>query len=147
MCTVPQDVVDALAGQPAVGDLDPIFPLLTTDAAGFPHVCLLGRAELAADGQRIYAVLASPTTIGNLRRTGQATLVFIGTLAATYFKLTVIGEPLASAGLIGVRFEVATSRSDAIGVALTPPLFRVEPHLATTERWGDSARLLADLAI
>lgn len=48
---IPPEVVTALAGQPVVGSWKSMFPLLTVDGSGFPHVCLLSRAELRADQQ------------------------------------------------------------------------------------------------
>ena len=44
------------------------FPILTVDGDGYPHVCLLSCAELAADEYHVFAVVASGTTIENIRR-------------------------------------------------------------------------------
>ncbi|MDT7630568.1 MAG: hypothetical protein QOI50_2498, partial [Pseudonocardiales bacterium] len=41
---IPVELRSALAGRPTVGDWDVMFPWLTIDDAGFPHVCLLSRA-------------------------------------------------------------------------------------------------------
>lgn len=144
--TVPAEVRQALSGQPGVGTWDPIFPLLSVDAAGFPHVCLLGRAELAADAERVHAVLASPTTIGNLVRTRRATLIVIGSTAAVYCKLTATAAPLERDGLVGFEFAVAEVKIDSAAVDLTPPLFRVDDRLTDSERWQDSKAILAELA-
>lgn len=84
---MPVGIRDALVGRPAVGEWDPMFPLLTVDDAGFPHVCLLGRAELEADDAHLYAVLSSANTIANLASSRRATLIVIGPDAATYCKL------------------------------------------------------------
>jgi hypothetical protein len=84
--TVPSEIVAALAGSPEVASWEPMFPLLTVDDSGFPHVCLLSRAELQADVQHVYAVLASPTTVSNLRQRPAATLLVVLADSACYLK-------------------------------------------------------------
>jgi len=64
--TVPPEIVAALAGLPEVGSWEPMFPLLTVDDPGFPHVCPLSPAEVHSDVHHVYAALASPTTVTNL---------------------------------------------------------------------------------
>ncbi|WP_051178468.1 hypothetical protein [Nocardia concava] len=144
--TVPAEVRTALAGRPEVGAWDPMFPLLTVDTTGFPHVCLLGRAELSTDADHVYAVLASPTTVGNLKRTGLATLIVIGATAAAYCKLTAGPGQLERDGLHGFEFTLAEVKFDSAAVDLTPPRFQVDARLTESERWQDSAALLAELA-
>ena len=39
--TLPDEVRRALGGWPRVGIWDQVFALLTVDAKGFPHLCLL----------------------------------------------------------------------------------------------------------
>ncbi|WP_433667689.1 hypothetical protein ACQP06_28480 [Nocardia sp. CA-136227] len=143
---VPDEVRALLAGRPEAGAWDPIFPLLTVDAAGFPHVCLLGRAELAVDAERVFAVLASATTIANLRRTGRATLLVIGSSTGLYCKMSLAGAPLERDGLIGFEFTTAEVKYDSAGVDLLCARFRVDAGLMASERWQDSAALLAELA-
>ncbi|MBV9047720.1 MAG: hypothetical protein JOY58_05605 [Solirubrobacterales bacterium] len=65
--------------------------MLTVDADGFPHVCLLSRAELEAGVSEIRGVIASQTTSANLKRSRRATLMVIDPAAAWYCKLEVLG--------------------------------------------------------
>ena len=142
--TVPSEIVTALAGWPEVGSWEPMFPLLTVDEAGFPHVCLLSRAELHADDCHVYAALASPTTVGNLSRRPAATLVVIGGDAAHYLKVRAIRT--SQAGLTGVVFDVITSVRDSLAIPLLPPQYLVTDALPVAEAWAESAELLMSLA-
>jgi hypothetical protein len=88
--TVPPEIVAALGGRPEVGSWEPMFPLLTVGESGFPHVCMLSRAELEADDYHVYAALASPTTVSNLSRRPAATLMVIGDDSAHYANLRAV---------------------------------------------------------
>ena len=46
---LPQEVVHFLAGGPVMGSAEQVVPLLTVDANGLPHACLLCRAQLDAN--------------------------------------------------------------------------------------------------
>lgn len=122
-----------------------MFPWLTVDEAGFPHVCLLSRAELHTDphdGQgRVHAVLAGPTTITNLRRDPRATLVVIDEQAAIYVKLSV-EHTVADRDWLGVTCTIASVKRDALPVALRPPRYLPTNEVATSEDWPRAARLL-----
>lgn len=143
--TVPAQVRAAVAGQPAAGAWESMYPLLTVDADGYPHVCLLSRAELAADHHRVHAALASRTTIDNLTRRPRATLVVVGERAATYLKLQAVRtEP--DERWLGVTFEVASVKHDALDTPLRPPAYEVRTHIALDEDWTRATRLLARLA-
>jgi hypothetical protein len=141
--TVPPEVVAALAGSPEVGAWEPMFPLLTVDESGFPHVCLLSRAELDSDLHHVYAVLASPTTVTNLSRRPAATLMVIVDDCAYYLKLGVIH--VSGSGLQAVVFEVISSVSDSLAIPLTPPRYLVASSLPVAEAWARSAELLSSL--
>jgi len=141
--TVPPEVMAALAGSPEVGAWEPMFPLLTMDEAGFPHVCLLSRAELHADASGVYAALASPTTVTNLSRRPVATLMVIAEDSAHYLKLRVIHT--GGSVLTGVIFEATSSARDSLAIALTPPRYLVTSSLPVAEAWAQSAELLSRL--
>jgi Pyridoxamine 5'-phosphate oxidase len=102
--TVPSEIVAALAGWPEAGSWEPTFPLLTVDESGFPHVCLLSRAELHADAHRVYAVLASPTTVRNLSRRPAATVVVVLAESADYLKVRAVH--ISQSALTGVDQEL-----------------------------------------
>lgn len=142
--TVPPEIVLALAGQPVVGSWEPMFPLLTVDDPGFPHVCLLSRAELGADERYVYAVLASPTTTANLRRRPAATLLVIAGDTAHYLKLRVARS--SSSAPLAVAFELASAATDSLSIPLTPPRYLVDSSLPVREAWSRSADLLARFA-
>jgi hypothetical protein len=141
--TVPPEVLAALAGSPEVGAWEPMFPLLTVDESGFPHVCLLSRAELVSDLHHFYAVLASPTTVTNLSRRPAATLMVIVDDCAYYLKLGVIHA--SGSGLMAVVFEVTSSVSDSLAIPLMPPRYLVTSSLPVAESWAKSAELLSRL--
>jgi hypothetical protein len=141
--TVPPEIVAALSGSPTVGAWEPMFPLLTVDEAGFPHVCLLSRAELDSDASHVYAVLASPTTVNNLSRRPAATLMVIVDDSAYYLKLRVIHT--SGSDLTGVVFEVISSVRDSLAIPLTPPRYLVTSSLPVAEAWAQSAELLSRL--
>ncbi|MDT7693735.1 MAG: hypothetical protein QOI75_3102 [Pseudonocardiales bacterium] len=142
---IPVELRSALAGRPTVGDWDVMFPWLTIDDAGFPHVCLLSRAELDADRDRVHAVLASPTTISNLRRHPQATLVAIDEHAATYAKLTV-ARGITDGSWLGVTCTLASVKRDGLPIPLQPPRYLATDTVAASEDWQRAAQLLTRLA-
>jgi hypothetical protein len=141
--TVPPEIVAALAGSPKVGAWEPMFPFLTIDEPGFPHVCLLSRAELDSDASHVYAVLASPTTVNNLSRRPAATLMVIVDDSAYYLKLRVVHT--TGSVLTGVVLKVISSVRDSLAIPLTPPRYLVTSSLPVAEAWAQSAELLSRL--
>ena len=141
--TVPPEIVAALAGSPEVASWEPMFPLLTVDDSGFPHVCLLSRAELQADAQHVYAVLASPTTVRNLSRRPAATLVVLVADSAHYLKARAVHVGLSAPA--EVVFEVTTSARDSLAIPLKAPQYLVPRSLPAAEAWERSAELLTGL--
>ena len=143
--TVPDEVRRALRGWPQVGIWDQMFALLTVDAEGFPHVCLLSRAELEAGVSEIRAVIASPTTAANLTRSRRATLIVIDPAAAWYCKLEVLGLRVRDGEPLAAKFQVASVKRDSVDVALKPARFLPTAALTSAEDWRRSERLLAAL--
>jgi hypothetical protein len=123
------------------------FPLLTVDAGGRPHVCLLCAAQLAvlADRQEIALSIAGRTTCENLRARPVATLVAIGGTTAHYLKGTVVRDVTVE-GRAGFVLHVDDHKADSAGVELSPVLFRFSPELAIEERWSRDAAVLRALA-
>ena len=142
---VPDEVRRALRGWPQVGIWDQMFALLTVDAEGFPHVCLLSRAELEAGVSEIRAVIASPTTSANLTRSRRATLMVIDPAAAWYCKLEVLGLRVTNGEPLAAKFRVASVKRYAVDVALKPACFLPTAALTRAEDWQRSKRLLAAL--
>ena len=141
--TVPPEILTALTGRPEVGSWEPMFPLLTVDETGFPHVCMLSRAELEADDHHIYAALASPTTVSNLSRRPVATLMVIGDDSAHYAKLRAVHASASAPA--AVVFDLVSSVRDSLAIPLRPPRYQVTSSLPAAEAWAQSAELLASL--
>jgi hypothetical protein len=144
MVVIPPEVVEQLTGLPTPGRQEAAFPLLTVDDEGFPHVCLLSRAELEADGGEVRAVIASRRTRANLERSGHATLVVVEGTTAHYLKLVLERSHLVDERL-AAAFTVADHHADSLGIPLTPLGYLPTDNLSALERWDLSARGLAEL--
>jgi hypothetical protein len=142
---IDSSIVEALTGYPEVGVPDAIIPLLTVDEAGYPHVCLLSRAELDADASHIYAVVASTVSKSNIRRDRRATLILFTALAAYYCKLDVatINE---DDGLLGIVFTVSSTKKDGDeSFHMQAPNYLPTEAIASNEHWTHSRTLLREL--
>ena len=122
------------------------------DDDGFPRVCLLSRAELAA-GERaagedtVSCVVRARHTIANLRRTGQGLLVVAGGEAAYYVRLRVLATLAeAAGGRLAAAFAVIAAEQDTLGVPLRPMAFRASAALRSYERWDENRALLERVA-
>lgn len=144
--TVPDEVRRALSGWPQVGIWDQMFAMLTVDADGFPHVCLLSRAQLEAGASEVRAVIAGETTSANLQRSRQATLIVIGPRAAWYCKLQVLALRVVDREPLAAKFGVVSVKRDSADVALQPARFMPTAAVTTEEEWQQGKRLLASIA-
>ncbi|MCP2320168.1 hypothetical protein APR12_005549 [Nocardia amikacinitolerans] len=140
--SIPEEVQQAIAGLPAIGAWNPMFSFLTIDAGGFPHVCLLSRAELDTDGEHVFAVLASRGSIGNIERTETATLMVVGEETALYLKLRVHKrfEEDDRRGFVLVPDSI---KRDTLHTPLRSPGYLATEAVAASEKWDRTARLLA----
>ena len=143
--SVPDEVRRALRGWPQVGIWEQMFAMLTVDAEGFPHVCLLSRAELEAGVSEIRGVIASQTASANIKRSRRATLMVIDPAAAWYCKLEVLGLQAKDGQPLAAKFQVASVKRDSVDVALKPARFLPTAALTSAEDWQRSKRLLAAL--
>lgn len=141
------EVAGLLVGDAAEDAWEAAFHLLTVDPDGYPRVCLLSKAELAADGYVIRCVLRARRTIANVRRDGRAVLTAVGPQAAHYVRLQaqVIVEDSGSGGT-GVRFMVTAEEADTLGIPLRPMTFRASAYVRDRERWDENRALLDRLA-
>lgn len=139
--TVPSDVRRLLSGWPEPGKREQAFPFLTVDIAGFPHVCLLSRAELAVSRAEVLAVLSSPRTTENLRRSGKACLVAVHADTAHYCKLRV-RRSIIDQDVLAVALDVTEHKADSAGMPLSPLSYVVPVDLPAEEAWPKSRRLL-----
>ncbi|MFE3060218.1 hypothetical protein [Nocardia sp. NPDC059239] len=143
MAILPEDLAGLLRGFPNPEAREQAFPFLSVDEHGFPHSALLSRSELepAADGSRLFGVVASPRTRANLHRSGAAGLIAVAGTVCHHAKLGMI-SCLEDGDLLGCVFELVEYKRDDIGIALTPMMFHASPELAERERWGRVADLL-----
>jgi hypothetical protein len=151
---LPPEVRALLAGQPDDSAWEPVAHLLTTDDDGFPRVCLLSRAELAAGelaagADTVSCVVRARHTIANLRRTGQGLLAVAGGEAAYYVRLRVLAtlaEAEAEGRRLAATFAVVAVEQDTLGVPLRPMTFRASAALRSYERWDENRALLERVA-
>lgn len=144
--SVPDPVAALVRGRPEVGAEEQVFPLLTVDDDGYPHVALLSRAELDVDGagDRLLAAVAAITTGRNLRRDGRAGLIAVEGTTAHELKLQLV-ERIEDGVMLGLSFEVLEHEADSLGIPLEPMRFHATDDVAALERWDDCAELLARL--
>lgn len=143
---VPPEVRDAVDGVPELDTLEPVLTLLTVDSEGRVDVCLLSRTEVEATQRSVRLVVAGRKARRNLRATGRATVVVVADDAAHYLALRarrVIEEDDAMAA----ELEVERYLRDGLDVELHPMRFLVDGRLVVEERWDQTRRLLARLAI
>jgi hypothetical protein len=142
---IPTSVVDTLTGYPEVGVPDAIIPLLTVDEGGHPHVCLLSRAELDADTNHVYAVVASPVSRSNIIRDRRATLIIFTAKSAYYAKLDAATVE-EDDHLLGVVFSLHSFKEDGDETFhMEPPRYLPTDAIALMEHWDLSRSFLRRL--
>jgi hypothetical protein len=142
---VPSQVQECLSGEPTVGGVDLAFAFLTTDPQGFPHVCLLSRAQLEADETAIRAVVYSNQTKTNLDRDGRACLIAVSDDVAHYCKL-IVEHRISDGSLVGYSLTLHHHKLDAVpGSALTGMTYHVTAAMPQLENWSHTRRMLAQL--
>jgi hypothetical protein len=142
---LPVEVVAILKGEPEVGHSEQALPFLTMDDAGFPHVCLLCRAQLEVVDDRLYAVVTSRRTRQFLLARGRATLLLVSSGAAYYCKVSVMHSFDDGWALtVGCELEdciVDRSSVPLLGVGYTP-----DAALEKAEDWPRCRQLIESLA-
>jgi hypothetical protein len=142
---LPPSVAALLAGLPEHGQAEQAFPLLTVDEAGFPHVCLVSRAQLQADRGAVRTLVTSARTRANLLRDRTATLIAVGSGEAYYCKLRAtmwIDEPWA----LAASLELVEHKVDRSPVPLAPMMYVPTTELEKAEQWDRGVALLRRLA-
>lgn len=141
---LPREVIDLLAGMPAVDRWEPVFPLLTTDPDGEPRVCLLSGAEIEADRAVVRCAVRSRRTSANLRRSGRALLHVVGQNTSYYVRCRV-NQVVAGQDGLAVAMSVVEVERDTLGIPLQPMRFHASEDLAAAEHWGGNVTLFAQL--
>lgn len=141
---IPGPALAVLRAQaPPDGEFDQAIPLLTVDAAGFPHVALLSRRQLrpGRHGGELLASVWGPGTRANLLATQRATVVLAAAQAAYYLRLSVV-RTVEHAGRLGIVLRMAGCTTDSAGVDLSPLGFRHSAELAEREGWDADDQVL-----
>ena len=142
---LPTSFVDALIGYPEIGVPDIMIPLLTVDEESYPHVCLLSRAELDADMNHIYAVVASSVTKSNILRDRRATLIVFTPRTAYYSKLDA-ALTKEDGHLLGVVFALHSIKEDGDeSFHMDVPRYLPTEAIALMEQWERSRSFLREL--
>jgi hypothetical protein len=141
---LPAEVLEQLAGLPAVGTWEPVFPLLTSDPGGETRICLLSRAELEAEPQIVRCAIRSKRTSANLRRSRIAVLHVVSD-TVSYAVRTRVGRIVVDDGGLATELHVTEVEQDTLGIPLRSMSFLADTALAVQERWDDNAALFARL--
>jgi len=141
---LPQEVVHFLAGGPVMGSAEQVVPLLTVDANGLPHACLLCRAQLDANPAEVRAAVTSLATRANLRRSAAALILVTLGDTVHHCKLGVL-RAHDSRGVLLVAFEPLEHKADTMGIPLEPMTFVASPWIASLEHWDETAVMLRSL--
>ena len=149
---LPRDVLDRLTGESGNDTWEPVIHLPTVDANGYPRVCLLSRAELAAGrddagDDLIGCVVRARHTVANLRRDGKGLLAVVGGEAAHYVRLRVRDTVEAGDGSerVAVAFAAAGAEADTLGIPLRPMMFRASARVRQADRSDSNPLLLRRL--
>jgi hypothetical protein len=146
MVTVlPAEVIELL-GDRGSGSTEPMFGLVTVDAAGVPWPCYLSRRELLADAQTVCVAVRSRRARSNLERTGRATLVVIGARTAYACRLIATTVTTTPGGVVLAALRVESVDEDGVGTPLVAPAFVASDELIRREGADDHTRILARFA-
>jgi hypothetical protein len=141
---LPQEVALFLASGPVMNSAEQVVPLLTVDANGLPHACLLSRAQLDANSAEVRAAVTSLGTRANLQRTGGALILVTLGDTVHHCKLGVL-RARVSHGVLLVAFEPLEHKADTLGIPLEPMTFVASPGIASFEHWDETAMMLRSL--
>lgn len=142
--SLPDPVVAALEGWPEVARRESAHLLLTVLDSGFPHVCLLSRAELEPAGDHVLVVLAGRRSVANLDRDRRATLLVVAD-TTVYSVLLEAVHRVEHGGMVGFRARVSDCRADSLGIPLTPIGYVPPASLPSAERWEVTGEVLTRL--
>lgn len=143
---VPEALAELIRPASADRPVDQAFPLLTVDAAGYPHAALLASAQLGVDATSsvLLASVAGTNTRANLTRDRRATLLAVDGVALHVAKVDVVAT-VETDDRAGFALRVASYRLDSAGTALHPMLFARSEELVAAERWDRDTEVLARL--
>ncbi len=142
--TVPEEVAAYLSERPEMGRPEQVIPLLTVDSNGFPHACLLSRAQINATDKEVRAAITSWGTRANIRNQGVALiLVTIGD-TVHHLKLGVLRAHDEKQVLL-VAFEPIEYKADTLGIQIQPMSFLAGPWISSLEHWDETEVMLRSL--
>lgn len=145
-------MTEVFRGVPEVGGEEQAFLLVTAGDDGWPHVCLLSRAEIeASDGDpaEVRLVVRSRRTRAHLAgpgSSGRALLFAVVDGAARKWQLRV-ARTVDAGDAMAAALTVESAEDDRFpGVDLRPLHYTVPASLPSNERWTTSAALLDRLS-
>ena len=140
---IPEDLAELIRPAGDEQEFDQAFPLVTVDAAGYPHVALLAAAQLGVDDAAalILASVAGANTRRNLERDRRATLLAVDGMALHVAKLDVVTD-VEVPDRAGFALRLESHKRDSAGTALHPMLFARSTELVAAERWDTDALVL-----
>lgn len=141
---VPKEISSYLSGKPEMGSPEQVIPLLTVDSNGFPHACLLSRAQLDATGSEIRAAITSWGTRANLRNNGVALILVTLGETVHHLKMGVLRAHDEKKVLL-VAFEPIHYKADTLGIEVTPMSFKAGPWISSLEHWAETEMMLRSL--
>jgi hypothetical protein len=141
---IPPSVQSFLAEKPVMGSAEQVVPLLTVDSNGFPHACLLSRAQLDATETEIRAAITSWGTRENIRRHGVALILVTQGDTVHHLKVGVLHAHDKNRVLL-VAFELIAYKADSLGIEMQPMTFLATPWISNLEHWDETSIMLRSL--
>ena len=142
--TIPREVTTFLSGRPEMGKAEQVIPLLTVDSNGFPHACLLSRAQINATDNEVRAAITSWGTRANLRSHGVALILVTIGETVHHLKLGVLRAHDEKRVLL-VAFEPIEYKADTLGIQIQPMSFLAGPWISSLEHWDETEAMLRSL--
>ena len=141
---IPEEIRIYLSGKPIMGSSEQVVPMFTVDLNGFPHPCLLSRAQLDATDTEIRAAITSWGTRANIRNHGAALILV--TLGDTVHHLKLgVTHAHDEKGVLLVAFELVEYKADTLGIQLQPMTFLAGPWISSLEHWDETETMLRSL--
>ncbi len=141
---VPIQIKEFLSAKPEMGSPEQVVPLMTVDSNGFPHACLLSRAQLDATETEIRAAITSWGTRANIRNNGVALMLVTLGDTVHHLKLGVLRAHDEKRVLL-VAFEPVDYKADTLGIEVEPMTFLAGPWIASLEHWEETETMLRSL--
>lgn len=141
---IPEEVLAYLSTGPVMGSPEQVLPLMTIDSNGFPHACLLSRAQVRATKSEIRTAITSWGTRANLRVNGVGLLLVTLGETVHHIKMGVLRAHDEKKVLL-VAFEPLFYKADTLGIEIQPMTFLAGPWISSLEHWDETESMLRSL--